>query len=332
MNKRFLLFLLCYLCVSSVGLAEDPDRPWMTNGSENVPEKPAIAAPIAKMVISSADGNPLPKVINEDEPLVVMANSDIFFDDPITKSIDSNYEFSQAQWLSNKAEALWFINDWANNKSYRAKTKKVISPNQMEIIPVNPTDKGAISCFASRKMVYYREDGRKVYCYAQSSDMRGFKVKDITPPTCGLEISVDGGQSGTCWPIEYPANQFPLPKTAKVCFEGQLFNTPDEQKVVEGFELGENMIIAKEDGISLKKTDVIKVKIIGDDNYKLDREKIKYGVCGGAGGNPTSVSPVNEGEIDFNKFLVPENPYLFLEASDTTGNKEILFIPINIIE
>ena len=160
---------------------------------------------------------------------------------------------------------------------------------------------------------------------------RSFKVKDITPPTCGLDITVVDGLSGRCWPVENPPNHYPLPKTADMYFSGALFDSNDETKLVSGFELGSNMIVSNEDGaINLKKTDVIKVKVIGDDNYKLDPDRLKYGICAGAGGEPTPVSPVNAEEIDFSTFLIPENPFLYLDATDTAGNREILYIPLNI--
>ena len=329
MRNRFWFILAICLSIASSAYTQDSDRPWM-KGSEHIPVKPANPEPVVKMIISDEKGVMLPQEVTEDVPMIVTANSDIFFDDPITKSISDTYEFDQSQWIDKKAKALWFINDWANNKSYRARTNKELSLNQMEIVPTNPTEEGAISCFCSRKMSYVREDGRKIYCYATSSDMRGFKVKDITPPTCGLDITVVDGLSGRCWPVENPPNHYPLPKTADMYFSGSLFDASDDAKLVSGFELGGNMIVSKEDGgINLKKTDVIKVKVIGDDNYKLDTEKLRYGICAGAGGEPTPVSPVNAEEIDFSTFLIPENPFLYLDASDTAGNREILYIPLN---
>ena len=203
----------------------------------------------------------------------------------------------------------------------------------MVIIPTTPTDNGSVTCHSSRKMQYISEEGNTITCFATSSAASMFKVKDITPPTCGLEISVVDGETGKCWPIENPPNHYPLPKTADMCFSGELFNSPSEIRVIEGFELGPNMIVKADDGgINLKKTDVIKVKVIGDDNYKINPDKLKYGVCNGAGGEPAPASAENADEIDFTKFLIPENPYLYLDASDMAGNRQILFIPINIVE
>ena len=128
MRNRFLFLLAICCCIATSSFAQDSERPWM-RGAEHVPEKPANPAPVVKMIISDEHGVILPKEVTEDVPLIVTANSDIFFEDPVTKSVTGNYEFDQAQWIDNKAKALWFINDWANNKSYRAHTNKDISLN-----------------------------------------------------------------------------------------------------------------------------------------------------------------------------------------------------------
>ena len=322
------------MCCGTLASAEvkpspDPERPWMTGDSTNMPTKPANPNPVMPMHICDENGKPLPNIINEDEPLTVMANSEIFFDETPTSSLTSNCTFNGAQWLTKKTKALWFLNDWAKKSSSAITTTTQLAPNQMIVIPKTPCNRGAISCFASRKMSYIRDDdGKKIVCFACSSDMRRVIVKDITPPTCGLEISIVDGASGKCWAAENPPDHFPLPKTADVCFSGVLFNAPDEPKVIEGFGLGTDMIVSEEEAITIKKTDVLKVRVIGGDNYKLDNEKIRFGVCAAAGGEPTSVSPENAEEIDFTKFLIPEKPYLFLDASDVAGNRQTLFIPL----
>ena len=309
--------------------SENDETPWMN--SAHLSKKPAISAPLLGMTIGDENGGKLPEEVTEDEPITVTANSDIFFDAPPSKSVTGE-EYFQAQWLDEEPIALWHINDWSRNKTSLAPILYDNLPaNQMVIVPTTPTDNGSVTCHSSRKMQYISEEGKTLTCFANSSAASLFKVKDITPPTCGLEISVVNGHSGRLWPVENPPDHFPLPKTADMCFSGELFNASEEDKIVQGYELGNNMIISNEDGgISLSKDSVIKIKVIGDDNYKLDNDKIKYGVCAGAGGEPTPVSPVNEEEIDFSKFLIPENPYLYLDASDAAGNREILYIPLDI--
>ena len=344
MNKKILLLLLfsLFVCGGTVLAEGDEDEfipndrvsdseetPWLK--SAHLPMKPSIPAPLLEMTIGDKDGEKLPEEVTEDEPLTVTANSEIFFDNPPSKSV-TGQEFDQAQWLDDEAIPLWHINDWTRDKTFLAPVLyDCLAANQMVIVPTTPTDNGSVTCHSSRKMQYVSEEGNTIECFANSSAASMFRVKDITPPTCGFEISVENGQSGRLWPVENPPDHFPLPKTADICFSGELFNASEEDKVVQGFELGNNMIVSNEDGgISLSKDSIIKVKVIGDDNYKLDNEKIKFGVCAGAGGEPTPVSPENEETIDFSKFLIPENPYLYLDVSDMAGNREILFVPLNI--
>ena len=337
MNKKLLLVLFVGLLVGGAVFAQDEeaansssdDAPWL-KGVEHMALEPKIPAPLLDMTIGDENGAPLPTEITEDEPITVSSNSDIFFDYAPVKSIDGK-EFYQAEWIAEKPVTLWHVSDWETYKTFLAPKKYDVAENQMVIIPNMPTGKASISCHCSRKMKYYNDEGKEIFCFANSSAASAVKVKDITPPTCGFEITVVGGSTGRLWPIENPPDHYPLPKTADMCFSGDLFNASEEDKIVQGYELGNKMIISNEDGgIRLSKDSVIKVKVIGDDNYKLDTDKIKYGVCAGAGGEPTPVSPVNEPEIDFTKFLIPENPYLYLDASDVAGNREILFIPLDI--
>lgn len=326
MKIKTLLLLTLGLAVASVAFAED-DTPWL-DGAEHMPLGPTNPAPLMDMQIRDGEGAPIPAEVTEDIPLVVTANSDIFYDEAPAKSVDG-HEFDQAEWIDERPIALWFVQDWSTNKSYLASQAENLAINQMVIIPTTPTEIGAVTCHSSRKMRYVREDGRPKEVFANSSSAVKFKVRDITPPACGFEISLKNGVSGQLWPVENPPDCFPLPKTAMMCFNGDLFEAREEIRVVDGYELGANMIIPSVHGcLKLKRDSVIKVKVIGDDNFKLNHDKLKYGVCAGAGTEPTPVSPENEGEIDFTKFLIPENPYLYLDASDMAGNRQLLFLPL----
>ena len=334
MKSKFLLAIalgIAFNCSTAFAQSEPTD--WSC-GAERLPFGPSVPAPVYQLTICGEDGGQIPAEVTEDVPMVVTANSDIFYENPPEKAVDGR-EFSQARWVRNKASAIWIVVDWENNKSYNAITPEnfelELAANQQVIVPTNPTDKGSLNCHVSRKLSYTdSESGEERTVYANSSAAVAFKVKDITPPTCGLEISVEDGHSGTCYPVENPPNQYPLPKTADVVFTGSLFGATEENKIVEGYELGANMIVANEDGVTLPKNAVVTLKVIGDDNFKLDNEKIKFGVCAGAGGEPTPVSPINEEKIDFTTFVVPQNPYFYLDATDMAGNREILFVPINI--
>ena len=91
-------------------------------------------------------------------------------------------------------------------------------------------------------------------------------------------------------------------------------------------------MIATEEKFSMTvhKDDIVSIEVIGQDNYKLNTDKIKYGICSGAGGEPTPVCQENQPEYDFSKLKIPEKPYFFLDAYDMAGNREVLFVPINI--
>lgn len=307
----------------------DTDTPWL-KGAEHMPLGPTVPAPLMDMSICGDDGA-IPTELTEDVPVTVTANSAIFYDEAPSVSTDG-HEFSEPQWVDEKPVALWFFNDWTRKKTFMASTTEEIAGNQMVIIPTMPTEAGSITCHSSRQMQFYREsDGKLKKVFANSSAAAPVKVLDITPPTCGFEISVENGMSGQCWPVENPPDQYPLPKTADMCFSGALFGASDEDRVVQGFELGSSMILSDDEAITLSSKDVIRVKVIGDDNFKLNSDKLKYGVCAGAGGgDPTPVSPENEETIDFSTFAIPEKPYLYLDATDVSGNRQVLYVPLNI--
>lgn len=334
MKSKLLLAIALGFAFNCTVFAEGEATPW-SGGAERLPYGPSIPAPLYDLTISGEDGGPIPAEVTEDVPMVVTANSDIFYETPPEKSSDGK-EFSQARWVRNKASAIWIVVDWENNKSYNAikpeNFEQELAANQQAIVPVNPTEKGSLNCHVSRKMSYVdSESGEERTVYANSSTAVAFKVKDITPPTCGLQISVEDGYSGTCYPVENPPNHYPLPKTADVIFSGSLFGATDEDRFVQGYELGANMIVSNEDGsVTLPKNAVVTLKVVGDDNFKLNPDKVKFGVCAGAGGEPTPVSPINEEKIDFSTFVVPQNPYFYLDATDMAGNREVLFIPISI--
>ena len=202
------------------------------------------------------------------------------------------------------------------------------APNSSQIIPLNPTGNGTVSCFVSRRMSYLAPNGKTKKCFANSSRAVNTRVLDITPPCCGFEITTKSGRSGSCWPVENPPNQYPLPKHADVFFSGSLFGAKGKNTLsASGIELGENMIIdPKVAALTVSGSDVLTIKIIGDDNYKLDNAKIKFGISGGP--NTPSIVPENTEVIEIAKLKMPKKPYLFLEAYDTTGNKQLMYIPI----
>lgn len=300
--------------------------PWL-EGVE-IEMVPSHITPVIPMKLYMENGEQIPKEITEDEPLVIHADSDIFFDVPPTK--DRDMEISNPLWEANPS-VNWQIIDWETNKNITCSATPDLAPNQMVVIPAIPTNRGAITCFSGRRMGYDNlETGRRTNTFANSSSAKNVKIKDITPPTCGLEITVVEGPSGTIYPVENPPNHFPLPKTADLIMTGSIFSgDPEYEEVETGLVLGPDMIAPAEKAtVQVSQDSVLKIVVIGQDNYKLNTDKVKYGICNGAGGEPTPVCQENQPEYDLSKVKIPENPHIYLDATDMAGNREVLFIPL----
>ena len=289
---------------------------------------PSHITPVIPMKLYMENGEQIPKELTEDEPITIQADSDIFFDEAPTK--DRDMEIPNPRWENNPS-VNWQIIDWETNKNTTCSDTPGLAPNVMVVIPVIPTNRGALTCFAGRKMGYdHPQTGVRTNTFANSSAAKDVKIKDITPPTCGLKITIKDGASGSVYPVENPPNHFPLPKKADLVVLGSIFNgDPDYQAIEQGFVLGPDMIAPKETfSANVHKDSVVSLEVIGQDNYKLNTDKIKYGICNGAGGEPTPVCQENQPEYDFSKIKIPENPYFFLDAYDMAGNREVLFVPI----
>ena len=335
--KRFLLInlLVASAIYATPLLAEETTSPnlektpWL-KGVELDPV-PKRITPVIPMRLYLGNGGRIPKVITEDQPIDIQADSSIFFDNPPTK--DRNMDVPNPAWEENPV-VLWRIINWETNKSTLCKKIAGQAPNYSTIIPLNPTSHGALCCGVGRKMSFETESGERRKTYANSSGAADVKILDITPPTCGLEISLANGTSGTVYPVENPPNHYPLPKTADIVIKGALFspnNDPDYEELVSGVTLGLDMQAPEEQGaINVERGDVLKLTVIGGDNYKLNTEKVRYGICTGAGGEPAPVCQENQPEYDLAGIKLPKNPYIFLDASDMDGNREVLYIPIKV--
>lgn len=299
--------------------------PWL-KGVEISPY-PVDISPVIPLKVFAENGEAIPATLTEDVPLIVVADTTIF--DPAPPAEYKGQQIPNPRWEENPAIS-WFFIDWEKNKNYMASVTEPLAANQMVIMPTTPTGKGAITCHIARRMRYdLGEPGKSKATFANSSGAKDVRVLDITPPLCGLEISVENGGTGACWAVENPPDKYPLPKQADVYLSGGLFNAVEQDIVVAGLELGNNMVVAAEQGaLSVAAKDVIKIKVIGGDNYKLDNAKLKFGICNGAGGEPAPVGPVNEETIDLSKLKLPEAPHLYLDATDVSGNRQLMFIPM----
>jgi hypothetical protein len=91
------------------------------------------------------------------------------------------------------------------------------------------------------------------------------------------------------------------------------------------------MVVEPDNGALTVPADAeLAIKVIGSDTHKLDNSKLKYGICNGAGGAPAPVGPVNSEVIELGKLKIPENAHIYLDATDVSGNRQVLFVPLKI--
>ena len=334
MNKKILLTIAAVIVSASLYAGDsepaktDDETPWLLGGV-SVPVKPTHITPVLPMKIYSENGQELAKELTEDEPLVLRADSSIFYED--APAVDNGVEIPNPAWV-NPPTIGWRVIDWEKNKNIVCKSSEDMAFNEMIVIPTTPTKKGALTCSSGRLMKYDDvESGKSKQTYANSSIAKDVVIKDITPPTCGLEISIKDGNSGSICPAENPPDHFPLPKTADIVTTGSLFNEDSESpNVVSGFVLGTDMIMSSEMAVTVSRSDVVTLSVIGDDNYKLNTAKLKYGICNGAGGEPTPICEENQPEYKLEDINLTDNSFFYLDAVDEAGNREVLFVPINI--
>lgn len=331
MRRNVFCTMLLAAAVCGMSYAEEKTKPeidvektpWL-KGVE-LPAKLQGVSPTIPMKITLDNGQPIPATLTEDIPISVVADTGIYDSKP-----PKTEEAPGAEWVAKEPVAQWWFDDWEINKSTPAAAKAGAAPNAREITPLNPTGNGTVTCFVSRRMSYISPEGKTKKCFANSSCAANTRVLDITPPCCGFDISTKSGKAGSCWPIENPPNQYPLPKHADVLFSGSLFGAKGKDMITAtGLELGENMIIdEKVAALNITGRDVLTIKVIGDDNYKLDSSKVKFGIS--AGPNTPTIVPENTEVIEVAKLKMPKKPYLYLEAADTTGNKQRMYIPIKL--
>lgn len=336
--KKLFLLLVVFSLAAIVLYAEEEipsyeleGAPWLKGVT--IGPVPTELSPVVPMQIFLESGEPIPATLTEDIPLNVVADTALF--DPTPPSKYKEQVIPNPVWTKNVSIA-WHLIDWEANVTTIASSSLPLAANQMEVVPITPTGRGAIVCYAGRKMRYdVPESGISKGTYANSSVGADVRVLDITPPTCGLQISVKGGEGALVWVEENPPNKYPLPKLADVCLQGALVNEADPEEIIRipEFELGTGMMVSKENAaISVSADSVIKIEPIGDDNYRLDETKLKYGICADPSSEPISLAEENANEINLAEIKLPKQPYFFVDASDTTGNREILFVPIKVLK
>ena len=318
----------CVTVFAQDNTVSSKDAPWLEGVT--IGPHPQKISPVIPMKLYMDDGNSIPATLTEDIPVTLIAETSLFDKDTPAKS--NGKEIPNPRWIRKPAIS-WYFVDWEKNKNQLASCKENLAINQMIVTPLSPTGKGAITCFASRRMRYdLSTPGKTQVSFATSSKAKDVRVLDITPPTCGLKITVKNGGTGMFWVTENPPNKYP-PKLADVSFTGNLIDgiQPDEVVPIQGLELGENMVVSAEQAaISVAADSVLMIEVNGDDNYKLNLDKLKYGICDGAGGNPAPIGQVSPSEIKLAELKLPENPHLYIDASDMAGNRQVLFVPLKI--
>jgi|GEM_PF-641037 len=304
----------------------DPEKtPWLQGVT--LPPVPVGPAPIYTVDISGVNGSPLPATLSEDIPIYLSAQSEIFGNTPPGSWKDQH--LTNVEW-SGATSIHWFFDDVRQNKSMLASCEENLPMNQMKVTPLDPCSKGAVSVFLSRPFKYEEKPGQLKTIFANGSKALHVKVTDITPPTCGLEVTSDGGK-GIVWAVETPANKYPLPKTADVHFKGTVFSQAGTEvdSRVAGIELGTKMVLAADQcNLFLSKDKEINLKVVLQDNDRVDENSVKYGICEVVNNQPVLVGEANPTTIKPKSLKLPEKPYFFIEAMDPSGNHQVMCVPV----
>lgn len=304
-----------------------PETPWLKGVT--IGPKPLDLSPVLPLKIYLENGETIPATLTEDIPITVVADTTIFDPEPPTEY--KGTPIPNPVWAKNAAIS-WFFIDWETNKNTPARSEQELALNQMVITPLNPTGKGAITCHIGRQMRYDSDEpGKTKGTFVNASVAKDVRVLDITPPTCGLEVSIKDGGIGLIQVVENPPNHYPLPKMADVMLSGELANpaAPDEAIVLQGLELGAGMVVPAESGaVTVPASSVLMLRMVGEDNYRLNKEKLRFGISSGGSGEPSPISEVNAAEIDLAKIKVPADAHLFVDAYDMAGNRQVLFVPL----
>jgi len=310
--------------VSSEKPSPNSDTPWLEG--VDIPTEPAFPTPQFSAEIQMPDGTPLPATMTEDIGVLFQVKSDIF-DGPVPTSWKGQ-TLNKAEWVG-KASVNWIFVDAGKNKSLLAASSDPLPLNQMKVTPLDPCN-GKLTVFVSRAMRYEEEPGSFRRIYANGGTAHHTKVLDITPPLCGLEITLGGKQKGNIWTIENPLNHYPLPKKGDIIIDGEIFANRTE-KTISGFDLGPKLI-ADPGKLTLEipaKTE-IKLKARVQDNDKIDDKSTRFGICELNNGIVKVIGKENSEIIDLSKLELPKEVYLFIESKDLSGNPGSLFLPIKI--
>ncbi len=306
----------------------DPAKtPWLEGVT--ISPVPAVPSPKVELELVAADGNPLPATLSEDVAITCTVHSPVF--DAKPPADFEGQALTNGEW-AGQCSVNWFFDDVGKNKSTQASCSEPLPLNQMKVTPLDPTGHGAVTVFVSRPMRYEYEPGKLRRIYVTGGKSHQAKVTDITPPCCGIELTV-GKHSATVWSVEEPPHKYPLPKTADVMGKGALLSHPpaDKEAQLSGIELGTNAVLPAEQlTIHLPKKGELKIQLAVTDNDQVDEKSLRFGFCEVMGDQIKVLGEESPAKLDLAKAGLPAKAWVFVEAKDMTGNLSRLVIPIQL--
>ena len=306
-------------------VVDEAKTPWLKG--VDIPPAPPSPSPVVPAEIALPDGGALPATLTEDVAVLLSVNSPIFDEKPPASW--KGAELQNPEW-TGQPSVRWFFEDVQKNKSTLASCGEILPANQMKVTPLDPTESGAVTVTIARPMKYMVGPDKFKGCFVNGSRSFTMAVTDTTPPTCGLKISTDE-KSATFWTVENPAHKSPPPRTADVICKGDLFTFSEKAETVTiaNMELGSRMVVpAPQAKLTLPRKGKIKLEVILQDNFRVDEKTLRFGISNGAEESPVPVGPANAPEFDLEGVAIPEKPFLFIEAADPSGNKQVLFVPV----
>lgn len=113
--------------------------PWLEGVT--LPAKLQGVSPTIPMNITLDNGKAIPATLTEDIPISVIADTAIY--DPMPPE---SPDAPNAEWVAKEPVTQWYFDDWELNKSTMAAQIPGAAPNSSQIIPLNPTGNGTVSC------------------------------------------------------------------------------------------------------------------------------------------------------------------------------------------
>jgi hypothetical protein len=297
--------------------------PWLKGVT--IPPVPPRVSPVVPAFIFGPDGAGIPATLSEDIPVLFTVDSEVFAPKPPTEF--KGEQLPNGVW-DGQPSVRWFSQDVGRKKSTLASCSEILPKNQMKIAPLDPCKRGAITVTLARRMKYEDTPGHFRLTYVNSSRGAVVGVTDITPPTCGLEIK-GATRSGSFWSTEAPPNA-PPPKNGNAFLRGSFLTQDgkDLEVIVQGLDLGLMVVPEAQATILLPKDEPVTIQLILQDNVKVDEKSVRFGISDGAAEEPVPVGTLNPEKVKLSDLPPTKNAFFFIEAKDTSGNKQVFYVPV----